>query len=382
MVNAPDGMFAITVSGLPPGLTYSGSGNFIQGTPTTAGSYLATFTAKLSGVTVATQVTQFPVQAAAGWPAIGSPLIVNCTVGVPMTYQTLASHAPDAWTYASLPAGLSGDPSTGIIHGTPTGAGTTNATVTGTITSNGNFGTATITFIVASTATPGVSSRSINNAGATFSLGLDQSCTTGAGGNGGMTLSASGGPVTATYSSGSGSSTYVYSLNRTVAQTELVTATYTQPGAGIAATTGGIDLPSFSGSAVTNNSTQNPPTLSSATVASNGTTINLVFSASATTGTGGIGGVSLSVNGTSDTVTYNSGSGSATYVFTATTPILIGDVVTVSYVQPGAGIAGTSNSLDVASFSNSSVTNNSAQSAAAVVSNGILKVKLIPRAGL
>ncbi len=105
---------------------------------------------------------------------------------------------------------------------------------------------------------PNVTSATINSAGTTMTVNLDLSCTTGAGGNGGMVLTANGGASTATYSSGSGSQAYVYSLSRTIQAGETITLAYTQPGNGIESTTGGVDLASFSGQAVTNNSTTAP----------------------------------------------------------------------------------------------------------------------------
>lgn len=71
----------------------------------------------------------------------------------------------------------------------------------------------------------------------------------GAGGNGGFALTCSGGAVTATYSSGDGTATYVYSLSRSVADSETCTLAYTQPGNGLEES-GGVDLPSFSGASV------------------------------------------------------------------------------------------------------------------------------------
>jgi hypothetical protein len=77
----------------------------------------------------------------------------------------------------------------------------------------------------------------------------------GAGGNGGKTLTMSGGAVTVAYSSGAGSTSLVYTLSRTVNAGETGTTAYTQSGNGIEATTGGADVATYSGAAVTNNST-------------------------------------------------------------------------------------------------------------------------------
>jgi hypothetical protein len=61
-----------------------------------------------------------------------------------------------------------------------------------------------------------------------------------------------------TYASGTGTTTLVYSLSRTIYLGETATLAYTQPlgGDGIEAVTGGDDLDSFSGLSVTNSSTQ------------------------------------------------------------------------------------------------------------------------------
>lgn len=103
---------------------------------------------------------------------------------------------------------------------------------------------------------PFLSSAVIATDGADISLVFNESCTTGLGGAGGVTLSASGGAVTASYASGSGSTTYVYNLSRTLLSGEVVSVSYVQPGNGIQATVGGADVASFSDLAVENDSTQ------------------------------------------------------------------------------------------------------------------------------
>ena len=63
-------------------------------------------------------------------------------------------------------------------------------------------------------------------------------------------------PEALTYVSGSGSTSIVYAMPKQPALTGATyTVNYTQPGNGIEATSGGIDLASFTASAVTNNST-------------------------------------------------------------------------------------------------------------------------------
>lgn len=105
--------------------------------------------------------------------------------------------------------------------------------------------------------TPVLTAGSIGSAGNSLSLTFSISCTTGAGGNGGVTLTASGGAVTPTYTTGTGSDTYSYSLSRTIVSGEVVTVSYTQPGNGIESTSDQVDLASFTGQPVTNNSAVN-----------------------------------------------------------------------------------------------------------------------------
>jgi hypothetical protein len=113
---------------------------------------------------------------------------------------------------------------------------------------------ATATYTVDSAA-PTVSTRTIPSAGTTLVVVHSETVTHGAGGSGGHTLSATGGAVTPTYSSGAGSNTLTYSLSRTVNSGETVTHSYTQPGSGVEDGVGN-DLATFATQAVTNSSTQ------------------------------------------------------------------------------------------------------------------------------
>jgi hypothetical protein len=104
------------------------------------------------------------------------------------------------------------------------------------------------------TVVPTVAARTIPSAGTTLIVAFSERCQHGAGGTAGHALTASGGAVTATYASGSGSSVFTYTLNRTVGTGETVTHDYTQPGSGIEDLFGN-DLATFATQAVTNNST-------------------------------------------------------------------------------------------------------------------------------
>lgn len=213
---------------------------------------------------------------------------------------------------------------------------------------------------------PTVTSRTINAGGTTLSIGFAEAVSFGAGGNGGFALTMSGGAVTLTYASGAGSFTLVYNLSRTVDLGETGTLDYTQPGNGVESQATGLDLVSVSGLSVTNNSTQRP-TLTSATIPSAGTTITLAFSKTVQVGVGGAGGFTLSLTGGAVTATYASGSGGSSLVYNLSRTVNSGETGTISYTQPGNGIEATASGADVATFTNSAVTNNSSTGSTAPV---------------
>jgi hypothetical protein len=101
-----------------------------------------------------------------------------------------------------------------------------------------------------------------------------------------------------------------------------------------------------------------PPTLSSATIATDGNSITLAFSEAVTIGAGGSAGFTLSMAGGACTITYSSGTGTSSLVYTTSRTITQHDVGTLSYVQPGNGIEDLTGN-DLASFSNTAVVNNS-----------------------
>jgi hypothetical protein len=222
-------------------------------------------------------------------------------------------------------------------------------------------------------------STSINSAGTSLTIGFSETVTIGSGGSGGLTLSASGGAVTATYSSGSNSTSLIYTLSRVIASGETITRTYTQPVNGIEDLAGN-DLLSFSGISVTNSSTQTPPTLSTKTIALNGTTLTLVFNEIVTTtALSGAGGWTITPSGGAATLSYFAGSGTTSLVYTISRQILTGETATVSY---SGTYVRDATFLNLATITNSSVTNNS-DSVAAFIDNlspsGILDCTSNPR---
>ena len=121
------GSYTFTATGLPPGLSISSSGT-ISGTPAASGPYNYTITvtdnAGNSG-TVDCSVTVYP-------PLTLACASANAEIGLAYSSAMVASGGVPSYTYSinggSLPLGLSLNPSTGAITGTPTTGGTYNYT--------------------------------------------------------------------------------------------------------------------------------------------------------------------------------------------------------------------------------------------------------------
>jgi hypothetical protein len=107
-----------------------------------------------------------------------------------------------------------------------------------------------------------------------------------------------------------------------------------------------------------------PPTISTATISANGTTLTLVFSEAVSVGSGGSGGFNLdaATTGANLSCTYVSGTGTNTLVYTIGSTVVNGEVCDLDYVQPGNGIEDIAG-VDLASITSRAVTNNSTQGA-------------------
>ena len=123
----PPYAFTNSAGSLPPGITLTGA--VLSGTPTKTGSY--TFTIQVTDSVSATATQPFTI-AITGLVITTSSPLPNAAAGVAYS-QTLSASgtAPYTWatTQGALPGGLSLDPSSGIISGTPTAAGASSVTI-------------------------------------------------------------------------------------------------------------------------------------------------------------------------------------------------------------------------------------------------------------
>ncbi|MEV4132320.1 Ig domain-containing protein [Dactylosporangium sp. NPDC049742] len=130
------------VEGLPPGLTWTPAG-VISGTPSTAGTYV---------VRIVVTDAMSSNDASFTWTVAALPALAPTTQAwdpnLPVSYQVplTGGLAPLTWTATGLPAGLSINPTTGLITGTkPATAAATNTAIKVTVVDK-NGKTATATF--------------------------------------------------------------------------------------------------------------------------------------------------------------------------------------------------------------------------------------------
>ena len=162
------GTYTYTASNLPPGLSINASTGVISGTPTAGGTYPVTVTLTDAGGATAT-LTSNIVVVSAPYITTASPLAATVgnayTTGSPLvTVQGAGGTGPYSWSATGLPTGLSINPTTGAITGTPTVGGTYTPTIT--ITDAGGL-TATKVLTMNVTASPTASMVSATSGGNT-----------------------------------------------------------------------------------------------------------------------------------------------------------------------------------------------------------------------
>ena len=133
--------YAITSGTLPAGLTLNPSTGAITGTPT--GSGTSAFTIGATDANGNTGSRSYSVNVGTSSLTLNPATLPSATQGAPYSQVVTASGGTGPYTYSvssgALPAGLSLNPNTGAITGTPTGSGVSNFTIQA-LDSQGNTG--------------------------------------------------------------------------------------------------------------------------------------------------------------------------------------------------------------------------------------------------
>ena len=126
-ITATNSPASFGATGLPAGVAVDTATGLISGVPSVSGTFNATVSATNASGTGSQAVT---ITIGLAAPAITSPATASGIGGQPFSYQITASNLPSSFGATNLPPGLSVSTSTGLISGTPTSAGTFNATIT------------------------------------------------------------------------------------------------------------------------------------------------------------------------------------------------------------------------------------------------------------
>lgn len=144
VANGGDGSYqwSLVAGTLPAGLSMDTSGR-LSGTPTALGSQAVTVQVVSGDGQTATAAYTLVVSDQIASPRVATSVLADGAVGVPYTGLLEATDGDGSYTWqvigGSLPAGVSLDPATGVLSGTPAAAGTavftvrvTSASLTGT----------------------------------------------------------------------------------------------------------------------------------------------------------------------------------------------------------------------------------------------------------
>lgn len=147
-LSASNSPTAYAADPMPAGLTLNAATGQISGTPTVAGTFAVAVSATNAGGTASATWTL--VVAAANAvpppPVVTSPAAARGVINAPLRYVLTASHSPASFTLQPPLPGMTFDPATGVLSGTPTVAGAFNLTATAT--NAGGTGEATVHLLI------------------------------------------------------------------------------------------------------------------------------------------------------------------------------------------------------------------------------------------
>ena len=128
-ITASNSPTSFAASGLPQGLSLNSTSGVISGTPTVVGQFVVALTASNAGGD-GTGTLTLTVNPNPNAPVIGGTLNAAGQVGAAFDYQITVSNSPTSYLAEGLPEGLSLQPTSGRITGTPTVAGSFAVTLT------------------------------------------------------------------------------------------------------------------------------------------------------------------------------------------------------------------------------------------------------------
>jgi hypothetical protein len=137
---------SFAASGLPSGLLLNSLTGAITGTPSNIGTSNVTITANNSTGSATNSLTIIIYSGAAPPPVITSTLTATGAVASSFNYLVTASNNPTSFFVIGLPFGLSFDPASGRIFGTPFVAGTFDVTLRAT--NRGGSGNASLVLTI------------------------------------------------------------------------------------------------------------------------------------------------------------------------------------------------------------------------------------------
>ena len=185
-------VFSVSAGTLPAGLTLNAATGAITGTPTTAATSSFTITATDGNGATGARAYTFTVNAAV---VVNPPTLATGTVGAAYSQTVSAAGGNGSYAYSvsagALPAGLSLNPATGLIGGTPTTTATNAFTIRAT---DGNGAIGSRAYSVTINAGIAVNPATLPSAAVSSTYSQSVSAT---GGSGSYTFSVSSGSLPA-----------------------------------------------------------------------------------------------------------------------------------------------------------------------------------------